>query len=214
MFDDDRGQAYTLEGFIGSILILTAVLFALQSVVITPTTGGTVDRDARDQVRLEAQDMLVLSADSGNLSKMIRYWNGTEASTDRRFAASDSMSLGYSSDLPPGKAPRGLLVMLEEAFEDKNGYNVIVTYQDASGEPNGGSMTMVRNGFSTQSGVVATYTITLYDDQRLTGPGGDERPLSWYDTDDDDGDDGYYPIPDAYPDSPVYNVVTVKVVVW
>jgi hypothetical protein len=155
----------------------------------------------------------VLSADSGNLSKMIRYWNGTEASTDRRFAASDSMSLGYSSDLPPGKAPRGLLVMLEEAFEDKNGYNVIVTYQDSSGEPNGGSMTMVRNGFSTQSGVVATYTITLYDDQRLTGPGGQEKPLSWYNTGTSDGN-GYYPIPDAYPDSPVYNVVTVKVIVW
>lgn len=214
MFGDDRGQAYTLEGFIGSILILTAILFALQSVVITPTTGGTVDRDARDQVRIEAQDMLVLSADSGNLSKMVRYWNGTEAATDRRFAASDGRSLGYSSDLPPDSAPRGLLVMLEEAFEDKNGFNVVVTYQDASGNPDGGDLTMVRNGFATQSGVVASYTITLYDDQRLTGPGGDQKPLSAYDTDAGDGDGMYYPIPDAYPDSPVYNVVTVKVIVW
>jgi hypothetical protein len=212
MLGDDRGQAYTLEGFIGSILILTAILFALQSVVITPTTGGTVDRDARDQVRIEAQDMLVLSADSGNLSKMIRYWNGTEAATDRRFAASDGRSLGYSSDLPPGSAPRGLLLMLEEAFEDKNGFNVIVEYQDSS-EPSGtDQMTMVRNGFTTQSGVVASYTITLYDDDRLTGPGGDQRTLSWYNTGKSDGN-GYYPIPDEYK-GPVYNVVTVKVIVW
>jgi hypothetical protein len=213
MLGDDRGQAYTLEGFIGSILILTAILFALQSVVITPTTGGTVDRDARDQVRIEAQDMLVLSAESGNLSKMIRYWNGTEAATDRRFAASDGQSLGYSSELPPGDAPRGLLLMLEEAFEDKNGFNVIVEYQNSSGNPDGGQLTMVRNGFSTQSGVVASYTITLYDDQRLTGPGGDQRTLSWYNTGTSDGN-GFYPIPDAYPNSPVYNVVTVKVIVW
>jgi len=213
MRGDDRGQAYTLEGFIGSILILTAVLFALQSVVITPTTAGTVDRDARDQVRIEANDMLTLSAESGNLSKMIRYWNGTDSNTDRRFAASDGRSLGYSSSLPPDSAPKGLLVMLNDTFADKNGYNVVVSYQDASGSPQAERMTMVRNGFATESGVVATYTVTLYDDQRLTGPDANEKPLTWYDTD-EDGDEGYYPIPDAYPNSPLYNVVVVKVIVW
>jgi hypothetical protein len=213
MLGDERGQAYTLEGFIGSILILTAILFALQSVVITPTTGGSVDRDARDQVRIEAQDMLVLSADSGNLSKMIRYWNGTDTNLDRRFAASDGQSLGYSSELPPGDAPRGLLLMLEEAFEDKNGFNVIVEYQGDSACDRSSPMTMVRNGFSTQSGVVASYTITLYDDQQLTGGDSASRRLSSVDCIEGNGN-GYYPIPDAYPDSPLYNVVTVKVIVW
>lgn len=208
MRGDERGQAYTLEGFIGSILILTAILFALQSVVITPTTGGTVDRDARDQVRIEAQDMLVLSAESGNLSKMIRYWDSSSPPGSGRFNASDGRNLGYSSGLPPSSAPRGFLVLLNETFRDKNGYNVILTYQDASGDPQGGNLVMVRNGFTTQSGVVATYTVTLYDDQRLTGD--DTSTLKACEAD----SDCEYPVPDAYPNSPVYNVVTVKVIVW
>jgi hypothetical protein len=212
MLGDERGQAYTLEGFIGSILILSAILFALQSVVITPTTGGTVDRDARDQVRIEAQDMLVLSAESGNLSKMVRYWNGTDSNADRRFAASDGQSLGYSSDLPPGGAPSGLLLLLEQAFADKNGYNVIVSYQGDSTCSRESPMTMARNGFPTESGVVASYTFALYDDQRLTGGDADSRRLSNVDCVEGNGN-GYYPIPDAY-SGPLYNVVTVKVIVW
>lgn len=214
MFGDTRGQAYTLEGFIGSILILSAVLFAINAVVITPTTSGAVDRDARDQVRIEANDMLTLSAESGNLSKMIRYWNGTEQSTDIRFAASDNIRVGYNSQLPPDGAPKDLLVLLNSTFRDKNGYNVILSYQGPNGEAQNGTLPMVRSGFATESSVVATYTITLYDDQTLTGPDASNRPLSWYDTNSTDGDNGYYPIPDAYPDSPVYNVVTVKVIVW
>jgi len=202
----DRGQAYTLEGFIGSILVLTAVLFALQSVVITPTTGGTVDRDARDQVRVEAEDMLTLSAESGNLSKLVRYWNGTDS--EPRFAHSEGPQVGYSDDLPPASAPRGFLVLLNDTLQDKNGYNVIVTYQAADGSADGGSMTMVRNGFATESAAVASYTITLYDDQRLTA--NSDRTLSACDADPNCN----YPVPDAYPDSPVYNVVTVKVIVW
>ncbi|NHN40164.1 hypothetical protein G9C85_00750 [Halorubellus sp. JP-L1] len=206
MVSDDRAQAYTLEGFIGSILILTAVLFALQSVVITPTTAGTVDRDARDQVRIEANDMLTLSAESGNLSKMIRYWD--TSTSPGQFNASDGRSLGYSSDIPPKSAPRGLFVLLEDTFEDKNGYNVILTYQNTTGAPQGGNLVMVRNGFSTESGVVASYTITLYDDQRLTAD--DDRTLAECEAESDCN----YPIPDAYDDSPVYNVVVVKVIVW
>jgi len=203
---DDRGQAYTLEGFIGSILILTAVLFALQSVVITPTTGGTVDRDARDEVRVGANDMLTLSAESGNLSKLVRYWNGTDA--QKRFAYSEGPTVGYSDELPPGDAPRGLLVLLNGTFQDKNGYNVIVAYQDENGSADGGSMTLVRNGFATESGTVATYAITLYDDQELTASSNTTLKQC-----DQDGNCNY-PVPDAYPNSPVYNVVTVKVVVW
>jgi hypothetical protein len=213
MQGSDRGQAYTLEGFIGSILILTAVLFAINAVVITPTTAGSVDRDARDQVRTQAQDMLELSKDSGNLSKLIRYWNVTGNANDHRFAASDGLLLGYNSKLPPKTAPRDLLVLLNDTFQDKNGYTVIATYQGPNGEPVNGTLNIVGpQGIALETSVVATVTVTLYDDQRLTGPGGEQKPLWAYPASGADGD--YYPIPDAYPNSPVYNVVTVKVIVW
>jgi hypothetical protein len=61
--------------------------------------------------------------------------------------------------------------------------------------------------------VTARHTVTLYDNMRLTGVRSGPRPLSGYDTNATDDDDGFYPIPDAGAGS-VYNVVEVRVTVW
>ena len=76
----------------------------------------------------------------------------------------------------------------------------------------------------SDNAVVTTYTVTLYDNQTLTGPGvdpattpcvspGDEVTLKKLDDDFSDSC-GYFPIGDAFKDSPIYNVVEVRVVVW
>jgi hypothetical protein len=91
-------------------------------------------------------------------------------------------------------------------------YNVELRYRtDVAGESE--PMTLVSRGFPDENAVVASWTVTLYDNDTLTGPGAGGAELWEYDTDPADGDDGYYPIPDAV-DGPVYNVVEVRVVVW
>jgi len=84
--ETDRGQAYTLEGFIGAMVVLMAVLFALQSVVIMPTTGGLADRTVQAQIQQEVQDALIVSNQGGNLSETIRRWNEATVGSKARIS--------------------------------------------------------------------------------------------------------------------------------
>ena len=72
---EDRGQAFTLEGFIGALLVLSAVLFALQTVTVTPSTGGTVDQGAQASLETRAEDVLVTTAttDTTDPTYWVRY---------------------------------------------------------------------------------------------------------------------------------------------
>lgn len=203
----DRGQAFTIEGITASLVLLTAVLLAVQAVVVTPTTRGTVDEDVRSNLRQQADDVLALSsaAEDQDLSTLLRYWEPD----GRTFAGAENPEVGYGLDTPPTR----LGALLNGTFTQQGYlYNVEVIYRtDDPGES--GRLTMVKRGFPDENAVVASRTVTLYDDDTLTGPGSGPATLREYDTDLTDGDDGYYPIPDAV-DGPVYNVVEVRVIVW
>ena len=203
----DRGQAFTIEGITASLVLLMAVLMAVQAVVVTPTTRGTVDEDVRSNLRQQADDVLALSATApgADLSSLVRYWEPS----GRTFAGADNPQVGYGLDAPPTRFG----TLLTETFTQR-GYlfNVEVVYRtDTPGDT--GRLTMVRRGYPDENAVVASRTVTLYDDDTLTGPESGAATLAEYDTDLTDGDDGYYPIPDAV-EGPVYNVVEVRVVVW
>lgn len=204
----DRGQAYTLEGVISSLLLLTAVLFALQSVIITPTTSGTVDADVRGELRQQANDILVLTAqnESFGLSELSRYWHQSQLT----FFNATNPRIGYGSDHPP----RHFGQMLEQTFSERSRlYNVYLLYQPATETGDTLRTPVVYQGQPSESAVVSSYTVTLYDNQTLTSPTASSVELWQYDTNATDGDDGYYPIPNAI-DGPVYNVVEVRVIVW
>jgi hypothetical protein len=204
---DTRAQAFTLEGIVGSAIVATALLFATQAVVVTPTTGGAGGTN-QQSLGLQTNDALAISAraEGLNLSQLTRYWS----SRDRTFAG-DALNerAGYGPNTPPG--PVGEL--LRETFADRSyTYNLVMRYPDGAGGYE--ETAIVLRGSPPESAVVGTYTLTLYDDQVLTAP--DASPntrLTEYDTDAGDGDDGYYPVPDAV-DGPVYNVVEVRLVVW
>ncbi|WP_435360351.1 DUF7288 family protein [Haloarchaeobius sp. DFWS5] len=213
--DDSRGQAYTLEGFIGAIVILTAVLFALQSVVIMPTTSGKVSKDVQEQLRTEATDVLTIAAGEDELSCQTRYWNDT--TSEATFASAVDDRIGYGPEPPDSVAnctsgPTQFGEMLNQTFgEQGREYNIIVSYRNASDPTKTHEERMVYRGVPTESAVTATYTVTLYDDQRLLGPScGTSCPTlgTAYAND-------YFPIPDAAgPNNPVYNVVTITVIIW
>ncbi|MFC7229827.1 hypothetical protein N0B31_20680 [Salinirubellus salinus] len=207
--DGERGQAFTIEGITAAVVLLTAVLLAVQAVVVTPTTRGTVDEDVRTELRQQTEDVLWLSsagADPGeDLSTLVRYWepNG------QTFAGATNPTVGYGRDAPPTRFG----TLLNQTFTQRGYlYNVELRYRTrTAGESK--PLTLVSRGVPDENAVVASWTVTLYDDDTLTGPGAGGAELSEYDTDPADGDDGYYPVPDAV-DGPVYNVVEVRVVVW
>lgn len=205
---DDRGQAYTLEGVIGALLVLAAVLFALQSVIITPTTSGTVDEDVRSELRQQARDILVISAqnESFGLSELARYWHESQLT----FFNATNPRIGYGSSRPPRHVGR----MLNETFAERSRlYNVYLRYQPANASGETLETPVVYRGEPSRNAVVASYSVTLYDNQTLTSPTASSVELWRYDTNATNGEDGYYPVPDAI-DGPVYNVVEVRVIVW
>ena len=213
----DRGQAYTLEGFIGAMAVLLAVLLALQAIVITPTTGGTIDRSIQVQQQQELQDALAIAANENELSKMIRYWDTPDEECEVDEDEECEVAFKDRSELPRGqyepdefnRSEFGALpVILEKRFADADGrnYNVELHYQGGDG-----SLALVYQGQPDTNAFTASKIVTLYDDQKLTDE--DETLVEVYDDYYEDDDYDWETIPKAG-DGDVYNVVEVRVVVW
>jgi hypothetical protein len=211
---DDRGQAFTLEGFVASIVLLSAVLFALQATVITPTSGGQVSESTRGQLSTEASDLMDALADDPetNFANAIRRWDAT----GQVFDGAVDDSSGYGSEGPPPE-------LFDEAFEEtftERGYTYNLVFHYRGGNVSdlndgGGTLALVYRGPPAPDAVSVSQTVTLFDNTTLDQEvNNDDRQLWEYDTDPSDGDDGYFPIPDAAPRSPLYNVVEVRLTVW
>jgi hypothetical protein len=205
---NERGQAFSLEGVIASLILLSAILFALQSLIVTPTTSGTVDPDVRSALGQQANDILVTTAENETfgLSDLIRYWD----QSDRTFYNATNARVGYGDSGPP----KAFGTMLSETFDERSRlYNVEMRYLAQNTTETMSRTPIVFRSAPSENAIVATYTVTLYDNQTLTSPTASNVELIELDTDPNDGNDGYYPIPDAI-DGPVYNVVEVRVIVW
>ncbi|MFH5799059.1 hypothetical protein [Haladaptatus sp. CMAA 1911] len=206
---DDRGQAYTLEGFVGALVVLTALLFVFQSIVLTPTTAGTVDQDVKAQLRVQANDALRTVDSDGTLENLTRYWNASGG-----FAYANESEVGYGSEPPcaPVRSPEDVCDSLGETLHDAftvrgYTYNLYVSYQLPDDPTEVATERVVYRGVPSANAVTARHTVVLYDDQRLTAPedGGNATLESL-------GSNGFY-APDADEDV-VYNVVEVRLVVW
>lgn len=200
----DRGQAYTLEALVAALLLVTAVLFALQAVVITPTSAGQ-DRDVVAQQQQVASDLLTTAANEGELSRMARFWD----CSDGGFATVDGggewvPGEGYPSDQVPvedfGSA-------LNATFDAGTRYNVELVYANGA---NQNVSRLVYQGTPSSEVVTASRTITLTDDQLVTGPNAGSQTIGECDSDSSLS----AAIPDDHSSSTVYNVVEVRVVLW
>lgn len=204
----ERGQAFTLQGVIGAIILLMAVLVALQALIVTPTTSGTVDADVTNDLRQQANDILITVAenDTFDISTLVRYWDRS----DRTFYGALNDRVGYGEQGPP----KLFGTLLSETFTERSRfYNIQMQYLPTNETGEFATYPIVYQGEPADHAVVATYTVTLFDRQTLTGPTASDIELQNVDADPFDGDDGYYPIPNAV-DGPIYNIVKVRVIVW
>ena len=198
----DRAQAFTLEGFIASIVLLVAVLFALQAVVITPTTGGLADRTTQAQLQQEAQDALSVASQEGDLSATVLNWNTTadEFEGVNEPTAPEQEELTYS---PEGFADQSRIgKILEERFSDDGwSYNVELVYADEDGDEFESTYLMYQ-GSAPSDAFTASHTVTLYNDSEMANGDAVEN-------------DTTYPIPETDTTSDwIYNFVEVRVILW
>lgn len=203
----ERGQAYTLEGLTAGFVLLLATLYALQAVILTPITVGSVDEGSQSRLRAEAADILQVTAsrETEDITYHVLHWSPL----DRTFEGAESPRTGYGSRGPPGQFGQ----FLEDSFETRGrNYNLLVRYRK-NDTTEAGVQRMVYQGEPSRSAVVATYTITLFDDMRLTAPGSSAMTIGEMDTNATNNRDGYFYAPDVA-DGPVYNVIEVRLVVW
>ncbi|SFC10664.1 hypothetical protein SAMN05444422_104300 [Halobiforma haloterrestris] len=208
---NERGQAYTLEGFIGAMIVLTAVLLALQSVVITPTTGGAADRSVQAQIQQETQDALVVAAatdDEANLSAMVRHWDGDGGfnGTDQPGPEEEVYTVeDFSEKFVLGK-------VLDKRFtEAGQNYNVELHYlnETATGDRVHENRSLVVQGSPSSDAVTASYTVSLFDNQSVTSNEGAADTIR----EAADNDSESIPRLDDTGEE-LYNVVEVRVIVW
>ena len=211
----DRGQAYTLEGFIGSMIVLLAVLFALQAVVIAPTTGGLADRTVQAQLQQESQDALTVANQDGNLSEMIRNWDADHEDGPNFYDATEPSSPNqeeqtYSPEAFANESRLGAI--LEDRYtEDGWSYNVELIYETDDGFD---STHLVYQGSPPSDAFTASHVVTLYEEDLLrhSEPNSSTKPTL---AEAEDDEAIQYPIPSVESgDSGVYNLVEVRVVIW
>ncbi|AQL41622.1 hypothetical protein BV210_02335 [Halorientalis sp. IM1011] len=202
-----RGQAYTLEGVISAVLVVTAVLVGLQVVDVGPWTSDTTQQS--DDMEQRAEDMLDLAAENGTLSRVVRC----------TYGSADTFT-GSQIDNGSTTFER----MLNQTF-DRHGhnYNIYFTYLTPSGERERISVTSSSSNPTsgviapTDSAAVATKTIAIYDDDRTrvvdrTDP--DQPKCGATGTTVEAAGGAYFIQEDIDDDSPLYNIVEVRLVVW
>lgn len=206
---DRRGQAYTLEGMFSAIVVLTALLYGLQVVDVGPWTSEAASETSSLETR--AQDTLDIAASEGSLSNVTRCYGVNPESTGG-YVFSGQMA---------GPDATTFERLLNTTFDERNrNYNVYLYYLDEeTGQKERELVSMNRTAADsgvvapTDSSVVASRTVVLYDDMS-TRFGSDPKcgqqgatlkeysnKYDWY-------------IEDITPNSPVFNVVEVRVVVW
>lgn len=214
----DRGQAHALEGVMAALLVVIAVVLAYQAIVLTPTTAGTVDRDVKSHLGTRAGDVLTAAGNDGSLSRIVRFWNVSAQNGTGGFVEADGFRFqrgsgyrgGSDGDLVPGRFGE----LLSELEDDGYIVNVYLETRDPEDPSSTNRYALVNQGEPTGNAAVAARTVTLYDHQYQTMlPDGSDTLVRNENASriGDLGGDDYFA---GDLEGPVYNVVTVEVVVW
>ncbi|AFK21384.1 hypothetical protein E6P09_16595 (plasmid) [Haloferax mediterranei ATCC 33500] len=195
----DRAQTFTLESVAAALLLLGSVVFVTQAAGITPLTASTASQQVPEQQHGVAVGVLDAAFANGSLRSTLLYWDESDGAfhrtEDERYYVA-------------GGPPTAFGELLNETFGDRAvTFNVDIVYTNASGEQE--RVPMVRQGTPSDDAVRATRTVTLYDDDALLDASGNSTNTTLESV----PEESFY-APDAAPDSPVYNVVRVEVVVW
>lgn len=193
-----RAQAFSLEAFVASILLVATLAFALQAVAISPNTASTAE--IRGQHAGLAEGVVDGAVENGDLQATVVYWN----ESDERFHGADEDEGVYLSENPNTTFGRTMETML---VDQQVRYNIDLHYRGTDGERE--TRRMVEYGTPSHDAVRVTETVTLYDQTQLVNETEHRRENATLES-----VEGDFYAPNVADDSPVYNVIRVEVIVW
>jgi len=196
-----RGQAFTLEAFVASLLVLGGVVFALQATAVTPLSASTSNQHVGNQERAAAVGVLTAADANGTLVEAVTFWNATNVSGGGFQNASGEGT--YANGGPPNAFGHAL----NETFGDEHtAFNVEVRYWNATASR--GTVPMVDMGTPTNDATVATRSVVLYDDTELSSASNGTVETTA-------ANGTFYPdIEDADPNGYLFAIVEVRITVW
>jgi hypothetical protein len=192
-----RGQAHTLEGVIAGLVLLTALIFALQMTAVTPLTASTSSQHVETQQQSLAAGVLSAAAETGALERAVLYWNETGGTYH------DAPDVGYYTSTPDNDFGQ----MLARTLGDRG-----ITYNVRFYYPDQGIRTLQRRylyrGDPSDNAVSAGYSLAITDDQNLIDADGSVNETITVAQAD------RYFATDTASDRSLYTVVRVEVIAW
>ena len=189
-----RGQAYTLEGVLAAILVVTATVYGLE--VIDTRAWEDETQGETQQLAYRASDVLSIASESGALrDAVLCYREGRPIDGNRERTLTEFER------------------MLNHTFDSQaQQYNLYFSYWNTSDQRETRLVSEGSEGSNDRpptSTADASTTVTITDDtRRRIGDECSPIPLTVKD------DQEFYISEDVAPDSPLYNIVEVRLVVW
>ncbi|WP_284007786.1 DUF7288 family protein [Haloarcula pelagica] len=198
MVSGRRGQAYTLEGVLAAILVISATVFGITSIDTRAWEDGTREETRRLETR--ADDLLTVGKNTGALENAILCYN------------SGRTRINGNNSSRPAEFERMLNLTFDSRGEQ---YNIYFNYLNETGEQRVTELVSENSPASANrpstGAAVATRTVALTDNMsvRTNSPsnacgnaGPRVKSLS-----------SFY-IPDADNNTRLYNLVEVRLIVW
>jgi len=206
---DNRGQAYTLQGIVGAILIASALVVGLQAVDISPFTDDSADV-ATDELRIQSEDMLAIASDRDSLRTIATCVDGDGDGTPHPAVAPRSVS---------DETDQNSFGALLNQTLTANGYsyNVYIDYVNTSSGGQLDSTPLASELDVTRPSVTVTHHVTLFDSDHVhifDSERGECVPtIKENNTLGERDDDDIY-LENKDEDSEIYAVVQIRVVAW
>jgi len=199
---DNRGQAYTIEGVIGAIVIASALVLGLQAVDIAPWTNDSTDRET-EALRVQAQDVLAAAEDRDALRTAATCIVGDGDGTPHPAVAAGDV--GSDND----RASLGILLNRTLDAND-NRYTVYIDFPE-NGTINTTPITPERA--ATRPSVTVTRQIPLFDSDPVLAFDEDAGECVPAEDSDSLANESVY-VANQNDTSDLYAVVRIRVVAW
>jgi len=197
----DRAQAHTLEAITAAMILISALVFALQVTAVTPLTGSTSSQHIENQQAAVAEGVLATADENGTLVSTLLYWNESEGRW--HGATADGYVRG-----PPETAFGDVL---EQTFLERGiAFDLTLYYVDDSGARQ--RERIVDLGEPSDHASTVRRLVTLTDNDQLRNPDESLSATTLEDVSDSDSDS--YVVGDADEDQSLYSTVEVELVVW
>lgn len=198
----DRGQAYSLQGVIGAIIVVSALVLGLQAISIVPFTSDGPDQGVDTKSQLE--DTLDIIEDNDGLRTGVLCLGGADQTTpDPAIISTD-----------PPFDPIGT-VLASTASQTAN-YNIYVVHNDTSSS-DFQQLPIGPEDPITDSGVTVTREIVLFDEDpvyELNRTSGEcEIDDDYDDVADAASQDEIY-LDNQDKNSSIFQIIQVRVVAW